>query len=85
MAALIPLLSTTQEEALVELVEQIMDTQNLAIAAASGNTTTKIPEIVDNYRADLKAGSLTFGCTLGIFTTRDLTGKPIMGVKIVYT
>lgn len=85
MAVLVPLLSTTQEEGLVELIEQVLDTQNLAIAAGSGNTNTKVPEIIDSYRADLKNGFLTVSCTFAIYTDKNPQGNAVMRVRVVYT
>lgn len=66
MAALNPLVSIDQENALFELLEQMNDEQNSRIAAGVNAT---VPRIIDDIKIDLRAGTMTFSGTLKIQTT----------------
>lgn len=78
MAVLTPIVSTDQESALLELLEQMNDEQNTRIAAGVAAT---VPKIIDDIKVDLKAGVLTFSGSLKIETTPS-AGKSLMSVVV---
>ena len=76
MAQLTPLISTTQEGALLELFEQIKDTQ----AQKKANSSTAITILVD-YTANLENDLLSFSGSLPITTSPDSQGRAILSAK----
>lgn len=84
MALLIPLKSTTQEAGIVELVEQIQDSQDAAILAGSSSPNVKIHEIVETYRTDMKSKTLTFTCTVRLDVITNTDGQSVIVPRVEY-
>lgn len=84
MAQLTPLISTTQEGALFELLEQMKDSQAARILVAGSSLFKIIDSHQVSYRTAEGMDILTFSGSLQIESNPDGQGRSIQSAKIVW-
>lgn len=81
MAQLTPLLSTTQESALWELLTQMENTQAQKVLIGGSS----IYKIIDNLQVNFGSDTVAFSGSLQIESTQDTQGRTIVSAKVVWT